>query len=393
MYYITSMTGTDKSIDSGGNGSTGFSREEVVALLRREGGELEELYATADRVRQVHVGDDVYIRGIIEFSNLCANDCLYCGIRASNLLVTRYVMSPEEILATAKAMEPLGQTTVVLQSGETPGLTDAEIGDLVRHIKAETGLAVTLSVGNRPYETYRFWKECGMDRYLIRFETSDRKLFARLHPDCSFDERIECLHMLGELGLQTGSGFMIGLPGETIETLADNILLCRELDLDMIGIGPYIPHPDTPLSGEPNACEGNEEIFFKALAVLRIVNPDAHIPATTAFDAVFPGSGRDLALTRGANVFMPNNTPAAHRKDYLLYPGKPCVDETAQQCSGCVLARITAIGRQPGKGPGHSLRTERKRSTITCRMSDGQPQEVDNIILERSMPCGNTRIR
>ena len=199
-----------------------------------------------------------------------------------------------------------------------------------------------------------------MDRYLIRFETSDRDLFARLHPDCSFDERIECLHILGDLGVQVGSGFMIGLPGETIETLADNILLCRELDLDMIGIGPYISHPDTPLGEKPNSYQENEDIFFKALAVLRIVNPDAHIPATTAFDAVFPGTGRNLALTRGANIFMPNGTPVRHRRDYLLYPGKPCVDETADQCAGCVLGRIHALGRELGVGPGHSLRTERK---------------------------------
>lgn len=364
MYYITSMTEMGERAKGNGHGKKGSSREALLTLLLSEGRERERLYAEADRVRHVHVGEEIYIRGIVEFSNVCSNDCLYCGIRASNDAVNRYVMSPEEILATAKTMEPLGQTTVVLQSGETPGLTDFEIGNLVRRIKAETGLAVTLSVGNRSREVYRFWKECGMDRYLIRFETSDRDLFARLHPDCSFDERIECLHILGDLGVQVGSGFMIGLPGETIETMADNILLCRELDLDMIGIGPYIPHPDTPLGGEPNSYLGNEDIFFNALAVLRIVNPDAHIPATTAFDAVFPGTGRNLALTRGANIFMPNDTPVGYRKDYLLYPGKPCVDETADQCAGCVLARIHALGREPGVGPGHSLRTERKRSTM-----------------------------
>ena len=363
MYYIISMKETGKKntlktrpVDS--------LKGMLLSLLTSEGEGLKSLYTRADRVRKSHMGDEVYIRGIIEFSNICANDCLYCGIRASNHRVNRYVMTTDEILDTARSMEPLGQTTVVLQSGETPGLTDNEIGNLVRRIKAETSLAVTLSIGNRRYETYRFWKDCGMDRYLIRFETSDRKLFSKLHPDCSFDERIECLRMLKELEVQTGSGFMIGLPGETLETLADNILLCRQLDLDMIGIGPYIPHPDTPLGNENNAYQGNEEIFFKALAALRIVNPDAHIPATTAFDAVFPGVGRNLALQRGANVFMPNDTPARHRKDYLLYPGKPCVDETADQCAGCVLARISAIGRDVGKGPGHSFIMDRKRGTI-----------------------------
>jgi biotin synthase len=338
-----------------------LSRDDVLMLLKTEGDAVEDLYSRADRVRQEHMGDEVYVRGIIEFSNLCANDCLYCGIRASNFHVNRYSMSIDEIIEAVGSFERMGQTTVVLQSGETPGLSDEEIGRLIRMIKSETSLAVTLSVGNRSREIYSYWKECGMDRYLIRFETTDRKLFARLHPDCSFDERIECLHILKDLGVQTGSGFMIGVPGETLEVLADNILFCRELDLDMIGIGPYIPHPDTPLADEPNAYVSNEEIFYKAVSVLRIVNPDAHIPATTAFDAVFPGVGRNLALTRGANVFMPNNTPVEHRKDYLLYPGKPCIDENADQCVACVMSRIESIGRKIGTGPGHSLKIRNKR--------------------------------
>ncbi|MBP1747761.1 MAG: hypothetical protein H6Q52_300 [Deltaproteobacteria bacterium] len=338
-----------------------ISKDMVLSLLKSEGDDLARLYARADSVRHDHMGDEVYVRGIIEFSNLCANDCLYCGIRASNLLVNRYTMGIDEIVEAVRSFEPMGQTTVVLQSGETPGLDDEEIGRLIRTIKSETSLAVTLSVGNRPRDVYRFWKECGMDRYLIRFETSDRHLFARLHPDCSFDERLECLRILKDLNVQTGSGFMIGLPGEKLDILADNILLCRELDLDMIGIGPYIPHPDTPCGNEPNTYADNEEIFYKALSALRIVNPDAHIPATTAFDAVFPGVGRNLALTRGANIFMPNNTPIQHRKDYLLYPGKPCIDENADQCVACVMMRIQSIGRKIGTGPGHSLKIHNKR--------------------------------
>lgn len=341
---------------NGYSGETAYSKDEILLLLDRRDDELRDLYDRADRIRQAHMGDEIYIRGIIEFSNLCANDCLYCGIRASNYAVNRYTMTPEEILSTAKKMEPLSQTTIVLQSGETPGLSDEEMGRLIKDIKAQTLLAVTLSVGNRRYETYRYWRDCGMDRYLLRFETSDRELFARLHPDCSYDERIECLHMLSDLGVQTGSGFMIGLPGESRGTLADNILLCRDLDLDMIGIGPFIPHPDTPLGAMRNAYEGDEEIFFKALAVLRLVNPDAHIPATTAYDAVFPGVGRNLALQRGANVFMPNDTPGCHRRDYLLYPGKPCIDETADQCAGCVLSRIHMLGRKIGQGQGNSMK-------------------------------------
>lgn len=338
-----------------------YTKENALRLLRVKGPDIDRLYEMADRQRHEYMGDDVFIRGIIEFSNICANNCLYCGIRAGNRKVRRYSLSAEEILETAATMVDSQQMTVVLQSGETPAFGDEEIGDIIRRIKKETHLSVTLSVGNRPRETYRFWKECGMDRYLLRFETSDQGLFERLHPGSSLQERLECLVNLQELGVQTGSGFMIGLPGETLDVLADNILLCRRLDLDMIGIGPFIPHPDTPLGDEKNPYDDNREMFFKALAVLRLFNPDAHIPATTAYDAVFPGEGRNLALQRGANIFMPNNTPVKYRKDYLLYPDKPCVDESANQCASCAMMRIQSLGRTIGKGPGHSVKKKRNQ--------------------------------
>lgn len=340
-----------------------YAREAIIELLNSKGDKLERLYQEADRVRQEHMGDEVYLRGIIEFSNICKNDCLYCGIRASNKNVQRYTLSHDEILETASAMIHNQQTTVVLQAGEASMLSDKEFGHLISRIKKETPLSVTVSVGNRPYETYRYWRDCGMDRYLLRFETSDSGLFRALHPDCTLEERLECLRYLIDLGVQAGSGFMIGLPGETLGILADNILLCRTLDLDMIGIGPFIPHPDTPLADQKNAYEGNEEMFFKALAVLRLVNPDAHIPATTAFDAVFPGEGRNLVLQRGANVFMPNSTPVQYRKDYLLYPGKPCVEETANQCATCVAFRVESLGRSIGKGQGHSRKDRHVKRT------------------------------
>ncbi len=329
---------------------------DAISLLAVQGAEQEALYARADEVRRTFMGDAVFIRGIIEFSNVCANDCFYCGIRASNSNVRRYTMTPDEIMEAAKRLPGAGQTTVVLQSGEAPALGDRELGELIRRIKRETPLAVTLSVGNRPLDVYRHWRECGLDRYLLRFETSDPNLFARIHPDCTLVERVACLKGLRELGVQVGSGFMIGLPGETPAVLAANIALCRDLELDMIGIGPFIAHPDTPLGGAQNAYSEEPGMFFKALAVLRLFNPDAHIPATTAYDAVFPGEGRNLALQRGANVFMPNSTPAQHRNDYLLYPGKPCVNETSEQCANCVVMRIRSIGRSIGKGPGHSIR-------------------------------------
>jgi biotin synthase len=277
------------------------------------------------------MGDAVHLRGIVEFSNICTNDCLYCGIRAGNDAVRRYRMSEDEVIAVARRMPEWSQHTIVLQSGET------------------------VSVGNRRREVYARWRASGMDRYLLRFETSDAELFARLHPDCTLAERLRCLADLRELGVQVGSGFMIGLPGETLETLADNIRLCRTLDLDMIGIGPFISHPATPLAGARNAYADDPEMHFVALATLRICNPDAHIPATTAFDAAFP-SGRDLALRRGANVFMPNATPVRYRRDYQLYPDKPCVDEGGGMCAFCVIGRLEQLGRTIGDGPGHSAK-------------------------------------
>jgi len=344
-----------------------WDKQAILELLSlREKQERHALYARADAVRQEFMGDAVFLRGIMEFSNLCVNDCLYCGIRASNARVNRYRLDDETILAAARRMEGFGQTTIVLQSGEAPSVAgDVALGRLISRIKAETRLAVTVSVGNRPRDVYAFWQDCGMDRYLLRFETSDAATFDRLHPNCRFEARLACLENLKSLGVQIGSGFMIGLPGETPTILAENILLCRDLDLDMIGIGPFLPHVDTPLGETKNVYADDPDMHFVTLAVLRLVNPEAHIPATTAFDALWPGTGRNLALTRGANVFMPSSTPAERRKDYMLYPDKPCLDETGERCARCVLGRISALGRTVGLGPGHSRRAGRRMSDLS----------------------------
>ena len=326
--------------------------EDVLSLLRARGAARQALYDRADALRRATMGEQVHLRGIVEFSNICANDCLYCGIRAGNADIHRYRMSEDEVLAVARRMDDWHQHTIVLQAGESASPAgDRRMTALIARIKAETPLSVTVSVGNRPRAVYAGWREAGMDRYLLRFETSDADLFARLHPDCTLAERLACLHDLRDLGVQVGSGFMIGLPGETLDTLARNILLCRALDLDMIGIGPFIAHPATPLGGTANAYADDPDMHFVALAALRIANPDAHIPATTAFDALFPSpSGRDLALQRGANVFMPNSTPGQYRRDYMLYPDKPCVDETGGMCAFCVTGRLEQLGRQIGAG-------------------------------------------
>lgn len=330
-----------------------FNKDDIIYLLKLlRTDEKEWIYALADKVRQQHMGDTVYIRGIVEFSNNCWRTCNYCGIRNLNPKVERYSMHEEEILGICKKMKQYGQTTVVLQSGEDLSYTKKRIGDLIKQIKKETELAVTLSVGERDESTYQYWKECGLDRYLLRFETSNEKIFKKLHQDDDFHERINCVKILKRIGVQTGSGFMIDLPKATDNDITNDILLCHKLDLDMIGIGPFIPHPDTPLA----KLEQNHSIDFitGVLSILRLVNKDAHIPATTAYDAIH-SNGRQLALQRGANVFMPNSTPAKYRSNYLLYPNKPCVDESSDKCSQCVIERIKSLGRKIGTGPGHSI--------------------------------------
>lgn len=336
-------------------GIVDLDKDQIIALLQTPAEECGALYSRADRVRQEYTGDAVFLRGIIEFSNKCAMNCLYCGIRAGNGSVPRYTMDEDEILETARGIRESKATTVVLQSGESPAFGDERFGKLIRTIKNETGLAITVSVGERSKEVYSFWKECGMDRYLLRFECSDPVRYAELHPDSTLEGRLRALRDLRDLGVQVGSGFLVGIPGEDVELLADNILLCKELELDMIGIGPFLAHPDTPLKGSRNSWSEQPEMLFKAVSVLRLANPAAHIPATTVFDSIFPGEGRNLVLQRGANVFMPNSTPMKYREKYLLYPDKPCVDETPGQCAACVLFRIESLGRQIGEGPGHAL--------------------------------------
>ena len=324
---------------------------QLAELLRAAGPDLELLYRTADAVRQEVMGEEVFLRGIIEFSNYCRNDCAYCGIRKSNRGVGRYRMTPEEIVEVAEHAKGWGCTTVVLQSGEDPWYTAPRLCAILERIKSHTGMAVTLSVGVRTPEELHALHAVGCDRYLLRFETSDRAIFAAIHPDESFDQRIQCLRDLRAAGIQVGSGFMIGLPGGTLETIAADLLFATELDLDMIGCGPFIAHPDTPLGERP--LLDDREVYFKTISLLRLLNPSSHIPATTAFDALAPG-GRDRLLQVGCNVFMPNLSPAKYRKLYQLYPGKPCVDEDGAACAICVQGRIARLGRRVGQGPGHS---------------------------------------
>jgi biotin synthase len=334
-----------------------LTKEECIELLQAEGDDLKSLYKKADELRKKIMGDTVFLRGIVEISNICKNNCLYCGIRAENKNLNRYFMKEQEILETALQMAENGITTIVIQAGEWHDVEqDKAIGKIVNAIKNKTKLAVTLSLGERTKNVYQLWKDCGADRYLLRFETSSPDIFSRLRPAHTLNSRLHCLESLRGLNYQLGTGFMIGLPEETISILADNILLCHKLDPDMIGIGPFIPHPDTPLASNKNMYENDKEVFFKTIAILRLVQPRSHIPATTAYDAVFPEEGRNKALQCGANIFMPNLTPKKYRKLYQLYPGKPGVDEDALQSVTCILERLKLIGRNPGKGHGNAVK-------------------------------------
>ncbi len=339
-----------------GAGEKQVREEELVEALRSGG---EELYRAADRVRAESVGDQVHVRGIIEFSNRCQNNCLYCGIRQENEQVERYTMAVEEILAQARQAESFGYRTVVLQSGEPAPYSPEQMCAIIRKIKNETALAVTLSLGVYPVRVYEKFRAAGCDRYLLRFETANRQLFAELHPEINFDRRVQALADIRQAGIQVGSGFMIGLPDLELVDLARDILFTTDLRLDMIGCGPYLAAPGTPLAEGENGPLLEIEIYYRVMALLRLLNPLAHIPATTAFDALEPG-GRDLVLKRGGNVFMPNMTPPRFRRRYQLYPDKPCVDERAARCANCVLERLAALGRPLAEEPGHSLLDSRQ---------------------------------
>lgn len=330
--------------------------DSIRNALNAQGNALADLYRRADAQRKQIHGDAVHLRGIIEFSNHCANQCLYCGIRMGNPHLMRYCMNEDEILAAAHHIEDATPCkTVVLQGGETPGYNDDDIARLIRRIASETALAITLSIGNRPRDVYARWQDAGLHRYLLRFETASPDLFHRIHPDCRFDDRLRCLRDIRELGLQTGSGFMIGIPGETRDTLVENLMFCKEFDFDMVGIGPFIPATDTPMGGTQNVYAGDVEMPFRAYALLRLLLPNAHIPATTALDTFQPG-GRWKALAVGANVYMPNMTPFPYRSAYQLYPDKPGIHQTPDDTMRQVLDHLQTMGRPPSTDAGEAKR-------------------------------------
>ena len=343
-----------------------IDRDGILAWLREtDPSRLSRLYRRADAVRRAVVGDAVHLRGLVELSNHCARGCAYCGIAATSGDLPRFRMTTEEALSCARMAERLGYGTVVLQAGEDYGLTRAWVASLVREIKSTTTLAVTLSLGERPDADLAAWREAGADRYLLRFETSDARLYDAIHPSPPGrrSDRFAILRRLRELGYEVGSGVLVGIPGQTYESLANDVVLFRELDLDMIGVGPFIPHPGTPLGRGlfPPAPEGeqvpnDEETATKVVALARLVRPDANIPSTTAL-ATLHAFGRERGLLRGANVVMPNLTPPSYRTLYEIYPGKAVGSETAEECAEELPRRFRRIGRTPATGAGTRSRT------------------------------------
>lgn len=325
-----------------------LTRDEYLLLIRNceETGNGERISDRAAElaacVRDEIYGKKVYIRGLIEFTNYCKNNCYYCGIRAGNAKAERYRLMPDEILSCADSGYELGFRTFVLQGGEDPYYTDEILTSIVRKIKKKyPDCAVTLSVGERSYESYKKLKEAGADRYLLRHETVNRKHYAKLHPEeMSWEHRMQCLRNLKELGFQTGAGFMVGSPGQTEEDLADELLFLRELRPEMVGIGPFIPHQDTPFGSRE---QGSAKLTLFLLSLIRLTLPDVLLPATTALGTIDP-MGREKGILSGANVLMPNLSPVNVRGKYLLYDNKICTGEEAAQCIECLKKRIEKTG-------------------------------------------------
>lgn len=330
-----------------------LTKDEIVYLLSlSDKEEIAQLYLRADEVRKKYCGDDIHLRGIIEFSNYCEQDCLYCGLRISNDALPRYRMTKEEILTTVDYIVKAKIKTIVLQSGEDFFFTKEFMTDIIKSIKEKYDVAITLSLGERSFEDYDAWKKAGADRYLLKHETANNKLYAAIHNKQNLHERIKHLEFLKTAGFQIGSGNIIGLPGQTLEDIANDILLCKNLVSDMASFSPFLPSNDTPFR---NVSKADIELTLKTMAVARIVLKDAHIPSTTALGSLVQ-NGREKGLEVGANVVMPNYTPNPYRQNYKIYEGKICITDDPLACAGCLQFKIETMGRKIGVDKGHSLK-------------------------------------
>ena len=323
-----------------------FSKEEIIDILSDDSRN-DWLFSLADKTRKEYVGEEIHLRGLIEFSNICRCQCKYCGLQSINKSIDRYRILPDDIVLYAKKAVDMGYKTVVLQSGEDEYYSKDIMSDIIKRIKS-FDVAVTLSIGERSYEDYEAFKIAGADRYLLRIETTDKELYKQMHPNMSFENRIRCLKDLKVLGYEVGTGCLVGLPNQTIESLADDILFFKEIDADMVGIGPFIAHPQTPLKDSGN---GSFILALKVMALTRILLKNINIPATTAMETLNP-NGRIIALQSGANVVMPNVTTTEYRAKYEIYPNKICINEDPSQCRGCIEGKIKSIGRTISKEKG-----------------------------------------
>jgi biotin synthase len=333
-----------------------FSKEDIVSLLCSQGIEQTVLFEKAAEIKRKYVGNKVYFRGLIEYSNGCVKNCYYCGLRNDNKNITRYTLTEEEVLAAADFAERERYASLVLQSGEVSSSKfTAQITHLLHQIMKTTNLGITLSLGEQSEETLLAWKNAGTRRYLIRIETSNPELYMKIHPQDNlhdYQKRVKMLSILRKLNYQVGTGVMIGLPFQTVENLADDLLFFQQQDVDMIGMGPYLEHVDTPLYHYKNSLLSQNERFeltLKMIAILRIMMKDINIVSTTAMQAI-DKLGREKALTAGANIIMPNLTPQKYRENYMIYDNKPCIHEDAEKCKHCLEARINFAGDTIGYG-------------------------------------------
>jgi biotin synthase len=326
--------------------SHNLTKENIISILSDK--EINNfLFKIADEVRKKYVGDEVHLRGLIEFSNFCKQNCKYCGLRLDNKNVERYRLNLEQIIDCVRNAVDYGYRTIVLQSGEDDYFNVDRMCEIIKNIK-KLDVALTLSIGEKTFEEYEQYRQAGADRFLIRIETTDENLYKEMHPNSDFNNRIECLKNLKKLNFEVGSGCLVGLPNQTVESLAEDILFFKKIDADMIGIGPFIPHPKTPLKNEKF---GNFVLALKVMALTRILLPNINIPATTAMETL-DSNGRIIALQCGANVVMPNVGDPSYRKKYEIYPGKICLNDTAKKCRGCITSKIESIGRKISKDYG-----------------------------------------
>ena len=352
-----------------------FSKEDIVKLLSlTDKDDIEKLREAAFNLTTELVGNNVYYRGIVEFSNICALDCNYCGIRKSNSDVERYFLSEEQVVDGVAWCGEVGYGSAVLQSGERRDCvfvdyvesTLSKIKDRTKSEKLPNGVGITLSVGEQSYDTYKRFFDAGAHRYLLRIESTNEELFNSLHPENqTLASRKECLGFLKDIGYQVGTGVMIGVPGQTLEMLADDILFFKEFDIDMIGMGPYIVHEKAAMV-ERGMMEKEPllQLAYNMIAVTRLVLRDVNIASTTALQALVP-NGREVGISYGANVTMPNLTPQEVRKNYQLYEGKPCVEEGRVDCRGCLQRRVESVGRVVGWDQwGDSKHFKRRRTVL-----------------------------